>query len=148
MFAPFEDPEDDLLSQVCQLQVFFSLLSTIILKSKPDSQFMATMMPILLAVPPVCACIFESGLLEEIHKISRLPVCVWCSARLLGVMERCFGVKQAPAWTYEGGDGDKEESEKQPATAPAAALDAAPAADSISAPTIATPTDGDRELVI
>ena len=98
-----------MLSQVCQLQVFFSLLSTIILKAKPNSPAMATLMPILLAVPPVCAFIFESGVLDEIHKMAQARVFVGCSATLLTVLERCLGVKQpAESMDKEGGDNDEE----------------------------------------
>ena len=66
MYAPFEDDGDDLLSQLCQLQIFFSLLSSIILKAAPNSVVLGYMLPVMIAVPPLCGLAFEAGLIETI----------------------------------------------------------------------------------
>ena len=58
-YAPFIDDGDDFLSQICQMQIFFSLLSTIILQTNPNSPVMAVLLPILITIPPVSGFIFE-----------------------------------------------------------------------------------------
>ena len=50
MYAPYEDSGDDLLAQVCQLQIFFSMLSSIILAADPESPAMGVILPILIFV--------------------------------------------------------------------------------------------------
>ena len=44
-FAPFIEPSDDILSIVCQLQVFFALLSAILKRANPTSNVMNVVMP-------------------------------------------------------------------------------------------------------
>ena len=105
-YAPFEDDGDDLLSQICQLQIFFSLLSSIILKTNPNSPAMGVILPILIGVPPLSAFIFESGVLDELKKLSKsedngwpIPftggkrVGVGCRAKATRCLERLLGVK-------------------------------------------------------
>ena len=69
-YAPFIDDGDDFLSQICQMQIFFSLLSTIILQTNPNSPVMAVLLPILITFPPISGFIFESGVLDELKKIT------------------------------------------------------------------------------
>ena len=64
MYAPFEDDGDDLLSQVCQLQVFLSLVSSIILKEDSENATLGYVLPVLILMPPLFAVAFESGLLD------------------------------------------------------------------------------------
>lgn len=66
MYAPFIEDSDDLLSQVCQMQVFFSLLSSIILMSMPDSPAMGVLLPITILVPPIAAVVFQTGILDKL----------------------------------------------------------------------------------
>jgi len=109
MYAPFIDDGDDFLSQICQMQIFFSLLSSIILQTDPNSPVMAVLLPILIAVPPVSGFIFESGVLDELKKITSpddtgwpIPftggkrVGVGCRSRTTACLERLLGVKKAP----------------------------------------------------
>ena len=114
MFAPFEAYEDDVLSQVCQLQIFFSLLSSIILKARANSPFMETLLPILVAVPPALAGIFETGVLDEIYNIDLTcggRVGVGWGAKCFAFLERCLRVKQPvyPVEDDEGGGNDDHE---------------------------------------
>ena len=107
-YAPFIDDGDDFLSQICQMQIFFSLLSTIILQTKPNSPVMAVVLPILIVFPPVSGFIFESGVLDELKKISApddngwpIPfsggkrVGVGVRSKTTACLERLFGVKKA-----------------------------------------------------
>ena len=107
-YAPFIDAGDDLLSQICQMQIFFSLLSTIILQANPNSPLMGVLLPMLIAFPPLSGFIFESGVLEELAKLSGgdngwpIPftggkrVGVGLKAKTVSTLERILGVKQAP----------------------------------------------------
>jgi hypothetical protein len=67
-FAPYANFHDDLLSQMCQISIFFSLLSSIVTNAYPDDPIMSTLLPVFLIVPPVIALIFESPLLDEMDK--------------------------------------------------------------------------------
>ena len=67
MYSPFEDSGDDLLSVVCQLQIFFSLLSKIILQTNPNDPVMSVLLPMMLGVPPLAGFVFESGVLDELQ---------------------------------------------------------------------------------
>ena len=108
-YAPFIDDGDDFLSQICQMQIFFSLLSTIILQTNPNSPMMAVLLPMLIAVPPISGFIFESGILDELKQVTSfldngLPipftagrrVGVGCRSKTNGFLERLLGVKKAP----------------------------------------------------
>ena len=107
-YAPFIDDGDDFLSQICQMQIFFSLLSTIILQTNPNSPMMAVLLPMLIAVPPISGFVFESGILDELKKVTSfldngLPipftggrrVGVGCRSKTNGFLERLLGVKEA-----------------------------------------------------
>ena len=54
-FAPFVKDDEDFLQVVAQFSIFFSLVSSIVLKTNPDSQAMAVLMLIMLLVPPLIA---------------------------------------------------------------------------------------------
>ena len=53
-YAPFIDDGDDFLSQICQMQIFFSLLSTIILQTDPNSPVMAVALRMHMMHVHVC----------------------------------------------------------------------------------------------
>jgi hypothetical protein len=63
-FAPYADVGDDRLAQVCQLSLFFSLIAAIALKMEYDTSAPALgiILKVLLAVPPVLAFLFQSGI--------------------------------------------------------------------------------------
>ena len=122
MYAPFIDDGDDLLSQICQLQIFFSLLSSIILKTNPNSPTMGVLLPILIGVPPVSAFIFESGVLDELAKLSNpedngwpIPfmggkrVGVGCRGKMTRCLECLLGVK--PLVVEDEEDEENEDNE-------------------------------------
>ena len=95
MYAPFEDDGDDLLSQLCQTQIFFSLLSSIVIKAEPNSPTMGVILPMLIALPPLVSIAFESGLLDKIRAMSSPDDNGWripCTNMRVGVGLR--------AWSY------------------------------------------------
>jgi hypothetical protein len=107
MYAPFEDDGDDFLSQVCQLQIFFSLLSSIVLKADPHNELLASLLPFLIAVPPLVACCFELGLIDAMktcvsNNDDGVPIpCTGgvrvgrgLRAKLARLLERLLGVKK------------------------------------------------------
>ena len=107
MYSPFINDGDDLLSQICQMQIFFSLLSTIILQTNPNSPAMAAILPILIAFPPLMGFVFESGVLKELKKLSSpddngwpIPftggkrIGVGIRAKSIKFLERLLGVKK------------------------------------------------------
>ena len=122
MYAPFIDDGDDLLSQICQLQIFFSLLSSIILKTNPNSPAMGVLLPILIGVPPISAFVFESGLLDELAKLSNpedngwpIPftggkrVGVGCRGKMTRCLECLLGVKSLEVQDEEDEDNEGKE---------------------------------------
>ena len=124
-YAPFIDDGDDFLSQICQMQIFFSLLSTIILQTNPNSPMMAVLLPMLIAVPPISGFVFESGILDELKKVTSfldngLPipftggrrVGVGCRSKTNGFLERLLGVKEALEEPEEDVD-TKRKAEKE-----------------------------------
>ena len=50
---PFEDDGDDRLSRLCQIELFFAILCTLILRTNPSSPFMAVALPLSLCAPPL-----------------------------------------------------------------------------------------------
>ena len=63
-YHPFDKKEDNILSTVCQLQIFLTLLSSVVYKADPESAFMNTLLPLMLLVPLGIAFLLQSGLLE------------------------------------------------------------------------------------
>jgi len=124
MHAPFEDSGDDFLSQICQLQIFFSLLASIVLQTNPDSGAMGVILPILIFVPPISAFIFESGALEELQKLQAFKALVnWDAATRL--LERLLKVHSLP-----NEDEDEDDVKSAPAGAPGSGAEVAPGRNS------------------
>ena len=115
MFAPYVNSGDDMLSQICQFQIFFSLLSKIILQTNANNPVMGILLPVMLALPPVTGFIFQSGVLGEIGKINAVTKdgfetpCgtfgVGWREKLIAILEKILGVKQLP---IEGEDEEEE----------------------------------------
>jgi len=70
MYAPFISDSDDLLSQVCQMQIFFTLVSGLVQAADPENPAMAILLPVLVLVPPLAAVIFQTGLLAALGRLS------------------------------------------------------------------------------
>ena len=62
-FDPYIDEGDDKLASVCQTALFFSLVSSIALKMEYDtsSAALGVLLPFTLAVPPIIAFFYQSG---------------------------------------------------------------------------------------
>jgi len=68
-FGPFVEDSDDILQTVCQVQIFFALLSSIILKADPDQEDTANILAIMLFVPPLLGLYLETPLPGELQKL-------------------------------------------------------------------------------
>ena len=69
MYAPYIKPSDDKLSKVCQIALFFSLVSSIALKMERDtsSEALGVLLIFTLAVPPVLGFFFQSDIDFDQH---------------------------------------------------------------------------------
>lgn len=71
VFAPYYDYGDDILAQVAQIAVFFSLVASIVTQAYPNDPVMAMLLPAFLTVPPVLAFVFETPILDELRGLTR-----------------------------------------------------------------------------
>lgn len=122
MYAPFVDDGDDLLSQVCQLQVFLSLLSSIILKEDSQNTVLGYLLPILIMMPPLFAVAFESGCLDLIRKATSssdngIPIPFSNGKRIgIGWRAKCFAFFKRLVRVKPAKDNDDEDDEEEATT--------------------------------
>ena len=103
MYAPYQSERSDMLAQVCQVQIFFSLLSSIVLKTNPESVAMGYILPFMMVVPPVLAVLFQCGCIDRLVRVCAVAdngVPTPCGRVGVGIrsasvkrLERCLGVK-------------------------------------------------------
>ena len=82
-YAPYVDPKDDLLAQLCQLSLFFSLAASIALKMDYDSSkdALGVLLILMLAVPPLVSFLFQNDLDFEGGL---------CLSKWVPIARRCF----------------------------------------------------------
>ena len=66
MYAPFVKDSDDMLSQLAQLQIFLTLLSSLALRAVPPSKIVGDMVTVILFLVPLIALALETPLLKEL----------------------------------------------------------------------------------
>ena len=97
-YEPYIKDSDDWLAKVCQVSLFFSLVSSIALKVESDSstEALGVLLVFTLMVPPVTAFLFESGLDFEagcyVSYIKKKAI-NWFKCTLGSCLDRCFGEK-------------------------------------------------------
>ena len=64
MYAPFVEDSDDMLSQLAQLQIFLTLLSSLSLRAVPPSEFVSNLVTFILFAVPLLGLALETPLLE------------------------------------------------------------------------------------
>ena len=64
MYAPFIEDSDDQLSQMAQLQIFLTLLSSLALRTTPPSEFVGNLVTAVLFAVPLLGLALETPLLE------------------------------------------------------------------------------------
>eukprot|EP00964_Phaeocystis_antarctica_P046102 scaffold26581_cov60-Phaeocystis_antarctica.AAC.6 len=87
-YEPYVEKSDDQLSKVCQVSLFFSLVSSIALKMEPDdsADTLAGLLLFMLALPPMIAFLYQSDLdFEQGCHVSRVKTA------LLGLFHRTLG---------------------------------------------------------
>lgn len=114
---------------------------------------METLLPILVAVPPVLAGIFETGVLDEIYNIDLTcggRVGAGWGAKCFAFLERCLRVKQPsePVEDDEGGGNDDHEHVSTTRSGPTSLFQESASAslDLASAVPSAGATDDDRSI--
>ena len=63
-FAPYENRSDDVLSAVCQVAIFISLVASIVTNAFPNDPAMSVLLPALLFLPPALSMLFEIKFFE------------------------------------------------------------------------------------
>lgn len=66
MYAPFVEDSDDQLSQLAQLQIFLTLLSSLALRATPPSELVGNMVTVVLFLVPCIGIALETPLLEVV----------------------------------------------------------------------------------
>ena len=64
MYAPFIEDSDDKLSQLAQLQIFLTLLSSLALSAVPPSEVVGQLVTVILFLVPLIGVALETPLLE------------------------------------------------------------------------------------
>ena len=64
MYAPFIEESDDKLSQLAQMQIFLTLLSSLALSAVPPSEVVGQLVTVILFLVPLIGVALETPLLE------------------------------------------------------------------------------------
>ena len=77
MYAPFIEDGDDQLSQLAQLQIFLTLVSSLALRASPPSEFVGSLVTVVLFAVPLIGLALETPLLKVLgNAYGRLKVCL------------------------------------------------------------------------
>jgi hypothetical protein len=68
--APYVKKEDDILAQVAQVVIFFSLVSSLVTNAYPNDPIMSALLPALLSVPVILTVLFEMSLLKYLRRFT------------------------------------------------------------------------------
>ncbi|KOO34597.1 mastigoneme-like protein [Chrysochromulina tobinii] len=68
--APYVKKEDDILAQVAQVVIFFSLVSSLVTNAYPNDPIMSALLPVLLSVPVILTVLFEMSLLKYLRRFT------------------------------------------------------------------------------
>ena len=104
-FSPFEEPNDQLLSNIAQCHTFFALAMKILIMAHPNSLFLDYLLSGLLFLPLLAALFLDTEIIHEsagLHKWLGLHkkdgsdspwwACVWKSAYSVHrAFDRCIG---------------------------------------------------------
>ena len=66
MYAPFIADSDDKLSQLAQLQIFLTLLSSLALRASPPSALVASLVSVILILVPLAGVAMETRLFDDL----------------------------------------------------------------------------------
>jgi len=71
IYQPYIDDDDDLLAQMAQVTIFFSLIASLVTDQYPDNPVMSVMLPVVLATPIAIAIVIETPLFDCLRKHHR-----------------------------------------------------------------------------
>ena len=76
-YAPFVEDSDDKLSQLAQLQIFLTLLSSLALRSHPPDAFVGSLVTVVLFLVPLIGLALETPLLDVLGEVTaKITGCV------------------------------------------------------------------------
>ena len=116
MYAPFIEDSDDKLSQLAQLQIFLTLLSSLALRAVPPSEVVGQLVTVILFLVPLIGVALETPLLEELGQAFDV---------FRGAFVKLFPNFKPP--TFKGSTTDVPAPAPPAATAPKLALELPPA---------------------
>ena len=68
-YAPFVEDSDDTLSQLAQMQVFMTLLSSLALRASPPSEVVGQMVTVILFLVPLVGVFMETPLVDYLREL-------------------------------------------------------------------------------
>ena len=108
MYAPFIEDSDDQLSQLAQLQIFLTLLSSLSLRAVPPSEFVANLVTFILFAVPLLGLALETPLLEVLGAVG---------GALKGRLSALFPNLKRPPLPSSSGEAEELASPKAPSVA-------------------------------
>ena len=81
MAAPYIESSDDHLAQLAQLQIYLTLLSSLVLRAIPPSEAVGSMVTIILFLVPSSGVIFQTELFDDL---------LWLFGKLRAVFVKAF----------------------------------------------------------
>jgi len=82
VYQPYDDPGDDVLAQMAQLSIFFSLVASIVTNAYPNDPVMSALLPLFLAV----------SIALMVLSAARKLKCVRCDHRAIDVRRAVRGL--------------------------------------------------------
>ena len=110
MYAPFIEDSDDQFSQLAQIQIFMTLLSSIALRTTPPSEFVSILVTVMLFFVPILAMVLETDLVSWLTWL-RDSVMEHCGGR----MPRMKPPSLKPISDPNSGDSDAAGGDSEPA---------------------------------
>ena len=86
--VPYEDYNDDILARLCQLELFFCLLTSLILRQDPHSPWLAIALPVSLVIPPLL--IIADLCYDSFFDMDEPGRCTRCVRACVARSQRCF----------------------------------------------------------
>ena len=100
LYRPLDDPNDQRLSQMCQTQIFLTLVSSAALREQPPNFELNVLVTVSLFAMPVMAFVLETPLIEWLPE---MPGKITALLGLLGVGRPFLGLPQPTQRTRRKG---------------------------------------------
>jgi len=94
-YAPFKKDDNDVLSIVCQTQIFLALLASIILLAGPPPPLLTLALPVMLVFPALIMILYTFGVVDRLKKVPDARctkiIVAFLTAHLDAVLAKIFG---------------------------------------------------------